>query len=527
MKASLSWAALVLLLLAQLSRLGKGTANPGFIARITKKGVEYARQYGVASVKKELSSLAIPDFSGSYDVSWFLSVTYEFRKLQIRDFQLPYSDLRLLPEHGVRATLSDSYLNLQGSWKVSKGFITLTGTFDVKVDDIYFSVTLNLGKNPSGRPTASVSHCSNSVGPVSVVISGYLSWILNLFHHRIENNLKHFLENEMCDMIRKLATSQLQPYLQTLPVTVMVDDVASIDYRLVGAPVVTSQALDTPFKAEFFYQGGLFPSSLHAPPIQLPQAHNRMVYFAVSEYVFNTASWVYHQAGHMNFTLKNEHLENFTKLMDNQQARELRRKYLNPGCRQSANATVTSMASCHLSDFLLGLMHIPLGSDIRLNTDSFQVAIPQLARLYPKMELELDVSPESAPLLSFTTGDVTVQAVMDVQAFVLLPNSRKPVFQLRVSTNISATIIVKSTRISGSVSTGSKLKLELKHSDIGSFNVELMENILNYFALHTIYPSLNAKLEEGFPLPLPRDTYISSLVFQIHQNFFLLGANIS
>lgn len=46
----------------------------------------------------------------------------------------------------------------------------------------------------------------------------------------------------------------------------------------------------------------------------------------------------------------------------------------------------------------------------------------------------MDVSPESAPLLKFTPGNVTVQAVMDVQAFVVLANSsvRKSVFQLRV-----------------------------------------------------------------------------------------------
>lgn len=49
------------------------------------------------------------------------------------------------------------------------------------------------------------------------------------------------------------------------------------------------------------------------------------------------------------------------------------------------------------------------------------------------MEVELDVSPESAPLVSFTPGNVIVQAVMDIRAFVLLPDStgRKQVFQLR------------------------------------------------------------------------------------------------
>ncbi|XP_049635282.1 lipopolysaccharide-binding protein-like [Suncus etruscus] len=326
-----------------------------------------------------------------------------------------------------------------------------------------------------------------------------------------------------------MAKSQLQPYLQTLPVTAVIDSVAGIDYRLIDAPKVTSTTLDTFFKAGFFHRSGLFSSPFSAPPIQLPQVHNHMVYFAVSEYVFNTASWVYHKAGSMNFTIQNEHLKDLKKLSESQQARELRRKYLNPGCPKSMPSAFTSMASCFLSSFILNFMQLPLDANIRLNTDSFQAAIPRLTRLYPKMELELDVSPESAPLLKFTPGNVTVQAVIDVQAFVVLANSsvRKSVFQLRASTNISAIITVQSTRILGSVSTGSKLKLELKRSDIGFFNVELMESLLNYFALHTIYPVLNAKLEEGFPLPLPVDTSINSPVLQAYENYLLLSANIN
>ncbi|XP_073736543.1 lipopolysaccharide-binding protein-like isoform X2 [Callorhinus ursinus] len=106
------------------------------------------------------------------------------------------------------------------------------------------------------------------------------------------------------------------------------------------------------------------------------------------------------------------------------------------------------------------------------------------------MELELETSPESAPFLMFTCGSVTLLPVIDIQAFALLPTSsdRKPLFQLRV--------------------------------------VELMEAIFNYYALHTLYTSLNAKLEEGFPLPLPRDTHLNSLELQVHENFLLLGANL-
>ncbi|OWK03044.1 LBP [Cervus elaphus hippelaphus] len=211
-------------------------------------------------------------------------------------------------------------------------------------------------------------------------------------------------------------------------------------------------------QGEFFSRNRNSSVPFDAPPIRLPQKHDHMIYFAVSEYAFNTASRVYHQAGQMKFTIQNKHL----------------------------------------------------------------------ARLYPNMELELETSPESAPFLTFTPGNVTFMPVMDIQAFALLPKSagRKPLFQIKASTNISITINGNSSRITGSLATGSELKLELKHSNIGFFNVNLMESIFNYYAFHIIYPSLNAKLEEGIPLPLPRDTYLNSLEFQIHENFLFLGANV-
>ncbi|KAF3824882.1 hypothetical protein GH733_010216, partial [Mirounga leonina] len=288
-----------LLLLAEVSGFKEGASNPGFVARITRKGLEYARRFGVAILKKELSTIKLPDFSGSFKVGWIKSVSYDFYR---------NSDLRLRPRQGVRASLSNNYVFVSGNWKVKKAFITLDGTFDVNVDGISISVSLNLGKDQSGRPTASVSHCHNSIGHISVDISGQLSWILNLFRERIENNFKNILEQKICEMVRKSTTSHLEPYLRTLPVISMIDQVAGIDYSLVGAPQVTSQVLDTPFKGEFFGQNWHSPAPFDAPPIRLPKKHDHMVYFAVSEYVFNTASQIYHQAGRMNFTIQNHHL---------------------------------------------------------------------------------------------------------------------------------------------------------------------------------------------------------------------------
>ncbi|XP_043739809.1 lipopolysaccharide-binding protein-like [Cervus elaphus] len=517
-----------LLLLAEFTRFGEGTPNPGFVARITRKGLEYARQYGVATLKNELSTIKLPDLSGSYGIGWLGSVNYVFSGMRIHHFLLRNSQLSLQPRQGIRASLSNNYVSVSGNWKVEKSFITLQGTFDLSVDGISILVSLNLGKDQSGRPTVSVTRCHNSIGHVSVEISGYMSWILNLFHERIENNVKTILEQKICKMVKKSAASHLEPYLRTLPVTLMIDQIAGIDYSLVGAPQVTSQGLDTPFKGEFFSRNRNSSVPFDAPPIRLPQKHDHMIYFAVSEYAFNTASRVYHQAGQMKFTIQNKHIQNLTKFINHKSAQNWRKQQLRPRCQTSKSMPLTTLVSCFSSGFLLGVLQIPLDFPIQLHTSSFWAIIPQLARLYPNMELELETSPESAPFLTFTPGNVTFMPVMDIQAFALLPKSagRKPLFQIKASTNISITINGNSSRITGSLATGSELKLELKHSNIGFFNVNLMESIFNYYAFHIIYPSLNAKLEEGIPLPLPRDTYLNSLEFQIHENFLFLGANV-
>ncbi|KAM7127100.1 lipopolysaccharide-binding protein-like [Molossus nigricans] len=513
-----------LLLLAEASSLGEGVSNPGFVVRITRKGLDYARQYGMATLKKEMATINLPDLSGSFKVGWMGSMSYEFKSLRILNFLLRNSDLSLRPGKGVTASLSNNYVSIAGNWKVKKGFITLQGTFDLSVDDVSISISLNVGKDPSGRPTASVDDCSNSVGQVSIHTSGNLSWLLNVFHERIENKLKNILKQEICGIIRQSTTTHLEPYLQTLPVTLMIDKVAGIDYSLVGAPWVTSEGLDTPFKGEFFCQSQCSPVPLDAPPIGLSQEHDRMTYFAVSQYVFNTASQVYYQAGYMNFTIRNEHIQNLTKSVGNHSAQG----WWAPTCVLSEATTFTAMMSCFSSGFLLHLLQIPLDFPIQLHTKSLGAVIPQLSRLYPNTELELEISPEAAPFLKFSPGNVTLIPVMNIQAFALLPNSsdRNPLFQLRARTNISATISVRSGRVLGSLTPGSKLKLELTHSNINFFNVELLETIFNYYATYLIYPTLNAKLEEGFPLPLPRDTYLNSLELQIHKNFLLIAANI-
>ncbi|XP_036605677.1 lipopolysaccharide-binding protein-like [Trichosurus vulpecula] len=279
---------------------------------------------------------------------------------------------------------------------------TLFGTFDLNVSHISISVSLRLGSDPSGKPMVTVNHCRSYIGHVGISISGDLSWLLNLFQGRIGSSLSSVLEEKICGQVRSSVASYLQPYLQTLQVTVKIDEISSLDYSLLGPPQTTWQNLDVMFKGEFFSNTHRSPIPFNAPALNLPQENNHMVYFGISDYLFNTGSMVYQEAGVMNFSITDDMI---------------------------------------LTD---------LG--IHLSTNLFKSLIPKLAAAYPNMQMEFQVFPATFPILTFSLGNVTITPKIHVEAFVILPSALlKSVFWLSVTTNVSATVMLTSGRITGSI----------------------------------------------------------------------------
>ncbi|XP_053430267.1 lipopolysaccharide-binding protein [Nycticebus coucang] len=455
---------------------GSLSANPGLIARITNKGLEYAAREGLLALQSLLHRTTLPDFSGDFKIDHVGRGQYSFHSLDIHSCDLRGSALRPLPDHGLSLSISDSSIRIKGRWKVRKAFLKLQNSFDLSVKGITISVDLQLGSEPSGRPTVTTSSCSGHIRDVDVDISGGLRWLLNLFHNQIESKFRGVLERKICEIIQKSVTSDLQPYLQTLPVTVEIDNSIGIDYSLVDAPRATSQMLDVSFKGEIFHLDHPSSAAFLAPAMSPPKDHDKMVYFAISDCVFNTASLVYHEAGELSFSI--------TKDM------------------------------------------IPPDSPIQLTTKSFRVFTSRLARLYPNMDMEVQGAVTSAPLLNFSPGNLSLAPHMEIEGFVLLPSStRESVFRLSVVTNVSIELTFNTSKISGVLKPG-KVQVELKESKVGGFNMELLEAFLNYYFLNTLYREVNDKLIIGLPLPLLKRVHLYDLALQIYQDFLFVGANV-
>ncbi|NP_001182648.1 lipopolysaccharide-binding protein precursor [Oryctolagus cuniculus] len=472
-RALLGSTLLSLLLAAAPGALG---TNPGLITRITDKGLEYAAREGLLALQRKLLGVTLPDFDGDFRIKHLGRAQYKFYSLEIPRFELLRGTLRPLPGQGLSLDISDAYIHVRGSWKVRKAFLRLKNSFDLYVKGLTISVHLVLGSEPSGRPTVTTSSCSSDIQNVELDIEGDLEELLNLLQSQIDARLREVLESKICRQIEEAVTAHLQPYLQTLPVTTQIDSFAGIDYSLMEAPRATAGMLDVMFKGEIFPLDHRSPVDFLAPAMNLPEAHSRMVYFAISDYVFNTASLAYHKSGYWNFSI--------TDAM------------------------------------------VPADSNIRLTTKSFRAFVPRLAKLYPNMNLELQGSVASAPLVNLSPENLFAAPQMDIEAFVVLPSSaREPVFRLGVATNVSATLTLNTSKITGFLKPG-RLQVELKESKVGGFNVELLEALLNYYILNNLYPKVNEKLAHGLPLPLLRHIQLYDLLLQTHENFLLVGANI-
>ncbi|NXJ83658.1 BPI protein, partial [Trogon melanurus] len=453
--------------------------NPGFVVRITQAGLDYAHQQAIAFLEKELAQLKLPDISGDFRIRAVGKVRYEISRLDLQSFRLPYSRISLVPNVGLQVSISNAFAEVDGNWRVKVLFIRDHGSFDLKVDNVYIKINLKLGSDASGKPTIDTSDCSTSISSVRVHFSGRLGWLYNLFHHAIESRFRKILESKVCDSVARSVRGELQTYLRTLPVTARIDDRVGIDYSLVASPTATTQSLDTDLKGEFFSLAQRSAVPFPPLPLAFPPDHDRMVYFGASCYFFNTAAFAYHAARALVFDI--------------------------------TGAMLFSPRNGGLS-----CCPYPLPAPL------------QLDKIYPEMPMKFRLSAPSAPLLNIGPEGLSLKPVVDIQAYAILPNSSLvPLFLLNVTSNVSAMIDVKSGHIVGSLKVGSHtLSCRLKLFSFPLAQVRPLQSIMNVVASSILLPRLNARLDEGFPLPLPDRIQLSNILVRFHQNFLLLGADV-
>uniref|UniRef100_A0AAR2LJ67 Bactericidal permeability-increasing protein n=1 Tax=Pygocentrus nattereri TaxID=42514 RepID=A0AAR2LJ67_PYGNA len=464
----------VLTLLTFLSSEASG-ANAGVKVKLTVKGLEYGHQIGIATLQEKLKSIKIPDMSGSETIFPFCKVSYSLTGLQILNLGLPKSQVRLVPGTGVSLSISDAFINLHGNWRVKYlRIIQDSGSFDLAVSGLTISTTINVKSDGTGRPMVSGVNCQAAVGSAKIRFHGGSSWLYNLFSKFVDQALRSTLQKQICPLVDE-AIDEMNPRLKTLNVLAQVDKYAEIEYSMVESPVVSNSNIDLSLKGEFYNIGQHKEPPFSPNPFSLPPQDSNMLYIGLSAFTINSAGFVYNSAGAL---------------------------------------------SLYITDDMVSTKHWSIPLTLRSRS------LCQIAKQYPGLMMKLLVKTVKEPTITFEPDNVTLQVQSAVTAYAIQPNSTlSPLFVLNLNASVSAKIYVEGVKVAGTL-TLNKIDMALAKSYVGPFEVKSLNNIILMVLKIMVIPKVNARLEEGFPLPAIGKMNLVNTQLQILKGYMLIGTDV-
>uniref|UniRef100_A0A803K8V6 Bactericidal permeability-increasing protein n=1 Tax=Xenopus tropicalis TaxID=8364 RepID=A0A803K8V6_XENTR len=379
--------------------------EPGIKGRLTLKGLHYGWQVVLEEVQRRLSSLQIPDVSGSVSVPVLGAIYYSVSSLQIQELDLSHSDASFSSDTGLKVSVSDGRTRVTGYIEIRTVLFGTSSSLEVSVDGLSLSAVLGLTRDDAGRGALWNAGCSSSVGQVDLNFHGGSGWILSMFKGSMLGPIHDAFSQQLCPQFDR-SVVQMETLLSSLPVTEPVDSVAALELSLVSPPLITEQNVDLLVRGQFVGLSQRWDVPYSPVEMDLPDAESRMLVLAVSQFSANSASYVHYKSGALRANITDD--------------------------------------------------MIPKESPLRLNTKSFAAFAPELPNRFPgSPPLLLQLSAPSPPEVTCQTDLLTLGASLDIQLSALYPESPPaPAFQLQADFETEINILLSEEAL------GATLKLQ-------------------------------------------------------------------
>ncbi|KAL9854181.1 LOW QUALITY PROTEIN: BPI fold-containing family C protein [Geothlypis trichas] len=432
-----------LLLLLLLS--GLLSANPGVKVRMTQKGLEYAREVGLEILKQNVEKEHFPDLTG-HEKFGLGNVKYNISRIHVTAVELPSASISL-PGSGIKLVIGNASLTIGMNWNI-RTWIKDSGRGTVHISKVFVTAILSTHLDNAGPTAIALTSCRTTPGDVDIKLNGKTGFLHNFFIKYLKKPIHRNLVTNSCPNIRA-GIQLIDGYLRSLNAVMQIDDLAEVDYSLSGLPAVFQQFIDLDLKGVVFPAGNHTDSPYMAASFTIPDQSESMLYLAFSEHFFQSSSFAYYTAGAFNMTIAEQ--------------------------------------TC---------------SYFNINTEIFSSIIPEVAKYsiapYPVM---LKLMSTEMPTISLQQDSFMVEIQGSVEVLAILPDSTtQSLFTLNIAANTSISLNIFDQKLMGSLCLN-RIQLSLDHSNVGSFEVLLLENFLSYILQTEVIPSANAKLSKGFPLP--------------------------
>ncbi|KAL3859700.1 hypothetical protein ACJMK2_009905 [Sinanodonta woodiana] len=414
--------------------------SSGFKARITSNGLNYANRVAMDALAAKIRTFSVPDQHGNSG-----GVSYDLTNLQVNGFTEPQSSIVFLPGSGLQWTANGAGISMHGDfhYKIDKKWVPTirgSGSFDISVSGLDFSINMIFGVDVNGLPTIYASGCSCGVSRVNIKFHGGWAWLYNLFSGKLEDVVKKTLKNKICDSVTKQINEEGEKKLASLPVTVKLGRRFLLDYRLLQTPSFSHLTW------KHFTRYGDETEAPFDPPTMVDIGDTqRMMYLWISDYMFNTLGYA---AQMHNYLARNITAADCSPIV----------KYSSfisaaPDQRGILNTTCTSF--------------ICLGN-----------LIPQIHKDFPDSTVELNLfsgNPQRCLSLLMGCSSATMETAVNVSLANELVYGK--IYDM-------------------------KLLLNVTNSAVGPVAGEFIQTIINNVLKTVLIPKINELGQKGFPLPV-------------------------
>uniref|UniRef100_UPI0037E80813 cholesteryl ester transfer protein n=1 Tax=Semicossyphus pulcher TaxID=241346 RepID=UPI0037E80813 len=282
----------------------------GAVCRLTYPAAVVLNEKTTKVIEAAFQHARYPSMKGEKSLLYIGKVKYGLDNLEIHNLSIGRSDFELRPGEGIGMEISNVSAVFKGT--LQYGY----GSWLVNVQhSVYFEIEsqIDLGINPKlycggGKVAADTSDCYLNFHKLGLHLQGDKepNWLKRLFTDFITFTVKLVIKGQICKEINKVANI-LADFIQDTAGQFLSDGAISMDIGVTAAPVITANYVESYHKGLTNYNNisaVINDSVFH--PSQLTE--NRMLYFWLSDQLFNPMLTAAHQDGRFQLNISGAEL---------------------------------------------------------------------------------------------------------------------------------------------------------------------------------------------------------------------------
>uniref|UniRef100_A0A8C4GVP8 Cholesteryl ester transfer protein n=1 Tax=Dicentrarchus labrax TaxID=13489 RepID=A0A8C4GVP8_DICLA len=251
-----------------------------------------------------------PDVRGEKSLLFIGKVIYGLENLEIHNLSIGRSEFELRPGEGIGMKISNVSAVFRGTIQYGYGgwLVNVTHSIDFEIES-----QIDLGINPKlycggGKVAADTSDCYLNFHKLHLQLQGDKepNWLKKLVTNFITFTVRVAIKGQICKEINKVANI-LADFIQDTAEHFLTDGNISVDIGVTASPAITANYIESYHKGLTKYNNTsavISDSVFH--PSQLTE--NRMLYFWLSDQVFNPMLAAAHQDGRFQLNISGAEL---------------------------------------------------------------------------------------------------------------------------------------------------------------------------------------------------------------------------